>query len=104
MFKMIEAQLMTKIGEAEQAVLALANNYFRFNTINYEQFQIASSNNIDNPQKVAPNTQDTIATIECPFDSIINLEDKVGAPTVYANEIEGSFLNHNWCLYKALKY
>lgn len=33
---MIEAQLMTKIGEAEQAVLTLVTNYFRFNTINYE--------------------------------------------------------------------
>jgi hypothetical protein len=31
------------------------------------------------------------------------LEAKSGAPTV-DKEMEGSFLNHDWCLYKALKY
>jgi len=33
---MIEAQLLTKVGEAEQAALNLSNNYFRFNKVNYD--------------------------------------------------------------------
>jgi hypothetical protein len=56
---------------------------------------------LDNQQKVVAN--DTIATIECPFDSIINLEASSASPE-FEMEIEGSFLNHDWCLYKALKY